>query len=242
MPNTKTQNNTKVSGMGKELNDIVNAIIKKCNDTIVESKNETRFNTSSIVGRNKSKNICDWNITIDNIPVRFNLECQVCRLRENNEYKLILERDLCWNGSIYLGEYLNDVNNYSLEVKMENDVIDKNDITRIIIDLFNFDNLKFCKIKNRFVEKDNIFLKALNYFDLKCENIDECCVCYDKTTTRTKKCNHYLCMECIPKLKTFIPSNSLNYINCPMCKQRVNEMTRENNNTESVSDYNSDQD
>jgi hypothetical protein len=46
-----------------------------------------------------------------------------------------------------------DFNNYSLEVKMENDVIDKNDITRIIIDLFNFDNLKFCKIKNRLLKK-----------------------------------------------------------------------------------------
>jgi hypothetical protein len=48
MPKTKTQNKTEVNGKGKDLDDIVNTIIKKCNDTIVEFKNDKRFNTISI--------------------------------------------------------------------------------------------------------------------------------------------------------------------------------------------------
>jgi hypothetical protein len=239
MPKTKTQNKTEVNGKGKELDDIVNGIIKKCKDTIVEYKNKKKNDTHHHC---ESKNIGYWNIIIDNIPVHFVLNCDVFTLHENNGYKLKLERDINWNGLIYLGENEESFNHHSLEVKVDNDVIDKNDITRIIIDLFNFDNLKFCKINNKFIEKDNIFSKAINYFDLKCENIDECCVCYDKTTIRTKKCKHHICLECLPKIKTFIPYNSPNYINCPMCKQRVKEMNSENDNTENASDYNSDED
>jgi hypothetical protein len=233
MPKTKTQNKTEVNGKGKDLDDIVNTIIKKCNDTIVEFKNVNKNDTSYHC---ESKNICYFNIIIDNIPVHFSLNCKISKFLKDDEYELRLERDVSWDGAIFIGE--NDCfNHLSLEVKVDNDVIDKNDITRIIIDLFNFDNLKFCKIKNRFIEKDNILLKAINYFDLKCENIDECCVCYDKTTIRTKKCKHHICLECLPKVKTFIPPNSLNYINCPMCKQSVNQMSSEKDNTESVSDY-----
>jgi hypothetical protein len=47
MPKTKTQNKTEVNGKGKELDDIVNGIIKKCKDTIVEYKNKKKNDTTS---------------------------------------------------------------------------------------------------------------------------------------------------------------------------------------------------
>ena len=232
MPKTKTQNKTEVNKNGKELDDIVDYIIKKCNEVIEEYKSQE--------GRkmNKVKSINSWNLIIDNIPVRFNLECQVSsKWNENDKRCLSLLRHIHWNDKMYLEEGLDDFNREMIDIKVEKDIIDKNDITRTIIKMFNFDNLKFCKIKNRFVEKDTIFYKAINYFDLKCQYVDECCVCYDKTTTKTKKCNHYLCLECVSKIKTFVPSNSLNYINCPMCKQKVNEIISEtDNNTELVRD------
>jgi hypothetical protein len=233
MPKTKTQNKTEVNKNGKELDDIVDYIIKKCNEVIEEYKSQK--------GRKiyKEKNINSWNLIIDNIPVSFNLECKVSsKWNENDTYILSLLRRIYWNDKICLEENLDNFYSNTIEIKVEKDIIDKNDITRTTIKMFNFDNLKFCKIKNRFVEKDTIFLKAINYFDLKCQDVDECCVCYDKTTTKTRKCNHYLCLECVPKIRTFVPPNSLNYIDCPMCKQKVNEIISEtDNNTASVSDY-----
>lgn len=237
MPKTKTQNKTEVNKNGKELDDIVDYIIKKCNEVIEEYKSQDDKKKSY-----KSKNINCWDLIIDNIPVSFELECDVYTKYQSDTYILYLESKFNWNGKMYLEEGLNNFYYNKNEIKVEKDIIDKNDITRTIISMFNFDNLKFCKIKNRFDEKDCIFLKAINYFDLKCQDVDECCVCYDKTTTLTKKCNHYLCLDCVSKIKTFIPHNSLNYINCPMCKQRVNEMVWEKKIDiyESASDYDED--
>ncbi len=235
MPKTKTQNNTEVNGKGKELDIIVNNIIKSCNDTIKEYKSGDTSNRRP----SKTKNIDSWHIMIDNIPVLMGLNCEVNTLYDdNNKYKLRLERKLYWNGNLFIGE--NDTFSFChKEIKVENDIIDKNDITKNIIKLIDINNLKYCKIQNRFIDKYSIFLNVVNYFGLKCENIDECCVCYDKTITRTKKCNHYLCLECVPKIKTFTPPNNMNYINCPMCKQRVNEINCEEVNAENVSDYDS---
>jgi hypothetical protein len=232
MPKTKTQNKTEVNKNGKELDDIVDYIIKKCNEAIKEFKlQENSY---------QEKSIDYWQLIIDNIPVAFRLEC--CYSKRDNEEILSLIRTIYWFDKMYLEEGLDDFNRDKIIIKVEKDIIDKNDITRTIIKMFNFDNLKFCKIKNRFVEKDTIFLKAINYFDLKCQDVDECCVCYDKTTTKTKKCNHYLCLECVSKIKTFVPPNSLNYINCPMCKQKVNEIIgKADNKTELVSDYDEDE-
>ena len=239
MPKTKTQNKIEVNKNAKELDDIVDYIIKKCNEVIEEYKSEDNKNKI-----HKEKSINCWYLIIDNIPVRLDLECHVnSKWNENDTYILSLFRRIYWNGKMFLEEGLDNFNYSKKEIKVEKDIVDKNDITKTIINMFNFDNLKFCKIKNRFVEKDTIFYKVINYFDLKCQYVDECCVCYDKTTTKTRKCNHYLCLECVPKIRTSIPPNSLNYIDCPMCKQKVNELVSEvDNNTESVIDYDSDED
>jgi len=229
MPNTKTQN-------AKQLNDIVNYIIKTFNELIEEHKSQDGNK------RNKSKNINCWDLKIDNIPVRFQLDCDLYANCRSDEYALYLERTFEWNGKIFLEEGLGDFNREKTEIKVEEDKIDELKTILQIINMFNFDNLKFCKIKNRFVEKDDIFVKAINCFDLNCQDADECCVCYDKTTVKTK-CNHTLCLECISKMKKFIPQTSRNYINCPMCKQKVDDfVTNSNDMCEYVSDEEEDED
>ena len=231
MPKTKKENKMEINSKGKELDEIVNAIIIKCNDTIVEWKKEK--------GERGCKNtyINEWNIKIDNIPVNFSLICKVFKLRHNttfvedSDYKLMICTELDWKGNIYLDEEESTFNNFSYHVKVEKDVIDRNDITRHIIDLFNFNDLKYCKIQNIFVKKEDIFIKVINYFDLKCLiDCDECCICYDKTSFKTEMCKHYICLECVAKMKTIKPPQDMNYFNCPMCKAEVNEMVRRPDN------------
>ena len=42
---------------------------------------------------------------------------------------------------------------------------------------------------------------------------EQCCVCYEMTTTKTKVCNHYICRLCFQNLRqSFI---------CPMCRTRT---------------------
>jgi len=232
MPKTKKENKIEINSKGKELDEIVNAIIIKCNDTIVEWKKQ---------GVSSCEDSCIdlWDIQIDNIPVKFFVKCRVHRSRpiitspespEYYDYKLLIITNLEWNGNIYLDEEISNFNNFSRQVKVVKDVIDRNDITRHIIDLFNFNDLKYCKIRNIFIKKDDIFLKVVNYFDLKCLDCDECCICYDKTTFKTKMCKHSICLECVAKMKTITPCMDANYINCPMCKAEVREMVNRRDN------------
>jgi len=235
MPKTKKENKIEINSKGKELDEIVNGIIIKCNDTIVAWKKEKDC-------RGTDSCIDVWNIQIDNIPVEFTLRCRVHRCTpinnspENNDYKLLLNTNLDWNGHIYLDEEISNFNNFSRQVKVEKDVIDRNDITRHIIDIFNVNDLRYSKLQNMFVKKDDILSKVVNYFDLKYTNGEECCVCYDKTKTRTKMCKHYLCLECVSKMKTIMRRNDLNYMNCPMCKAEVNEIVSLAPNCHSDSD------
>ena len=235
MPKTKKENKMEINSKGKELDEIVNGIIIKCNDTIVAWKKEKDC-------RGTDSCIDVWNIQIDNIPVEFTLRCRVHRFTpinnspENNDYKLLIIANLDWKGNIYMDEEIGNFCNFNLDVKVEKDVIDRNDITRHIIDLFNVNDLRYCKLQNIFVKKDDIFSKVVNYFNLKYTNVEECCVCYDKTRIRTKMCKHYLCLECVSKMKTITPRNSMNYTNCPMCKAEVNEMTLNAVNCDSDSD------
>lgn len=226
MPKTKKENKMEINSKGKELDELVSAIIIKCDETIAVWKNNPHNDRAYHFS--KELFIQSWELIIDNLPIRFVLECRVTSERRySDEYNLFLQGTLQWNGLLCLDN--SDESHVfairSNKINVVNDVIDKNDITRNIIDIFNFSDMKYCKIRNVFGKKDNIFLNAVNYFDLKTMNGDECCVCYDKTITRTKQCNHYLCLQCVSKIKTFIPPNTPDYINCPMCKQRVNKMT-----------------
>jgi len=57
--------------------------------------------------------------------------------------------------------------------------------------------------------------------------MNECCVCYVLTKTKTN-CGHSLCLECISKLKTELHTidmmRNVNHIGCPMCRQRITSL------------------
>lgn len=215
-----TKNKTlKAKGKGKELDSIVNDIIDICNDTIVKYKTEKALKPSAHVGIRED--ITRWNIIIDNIPTIMDVECIV--RSSSDYYMLILKRDLIWDGNVLMEKRKCNQDFFDIEVKK--DVINKNDITKKIIDLFSINDLSFCKCKNTFTRK-NIFYKTANYFDIKLRNVEECCVCYDKTRTHTENCKHYICLECAPKLKTFCryDGDNIPYFKCPMCRENTDEL------------------
>lgn len=63
-----------------------------------------------------------------------------------------------------------------------------------------------CEILSHIPENNNIIL-----------NYSECCVCLDKTKTKTS-CNHYLCAKCESQIKTRT---------CPMCRELYSQYDEE---------------
>ncbi len=219
---TKNTKNKTLKGKGKELDTIVNDIIDICNDTIVEYKTEKALKPSGPHSHTYvHKTITIWNIIIDNIPTSMSMKCNVSQTHLSDDYILSLERTLSWDGIVYMEEsdlFKTDI----MHVEVKKDIINKNDITKKIIDLFSINNLSYCKCRNTFTEKD-IFSKTVNYFDFKLRNVEECCVCYDKTSTQTNNCKHYICLECVSKLKTIrtCVGSEAPYFRCPMCREKT---------------------
>jgi hypothetical protein len=52
---------------------------------------------------------------------------------------------------------------------------------------------------------------------------DECCVCLEETRTKTC-CDHYLCYECMDKIKPkFDEESERDVIHCPLCRGHIAE-------------------
>jgi hypothetical protein len=91
-------------------------------------------------------------------------------------------------------------------------------IKAIMIMKYYINNLKFDKIKNRFVlnKKDNK-IKELSCNVFRCENvsmsIDTCSVCYESTSYKLS-CNHYLCLIC---------RETIQNKKCPLCKKKYTD-------------------
>jgi len=94
----------------------------------------------------------------------------------------------------------------------ENDNKIKNYIYNVLFYIYVFvREFQFDSLFTNFYHKDDIPLMKIDR--LRCMrlfgNIDsECCVCLDKTLSKTE-CNHLLCTKCYSKLKIK---------NCPMCR------------------------
>jgi len=55
-------------------------------------------------------------------------------------------------------------------------------------------------------------------------DIDDCCVCYSPTYTKTG-CEHHVCISCISKIeKVYVDEDNSECINCPMCREEVNSL------------------
>lgn len=76
--------------------------------------------------------------------------------------------------------------------------------------LFEFDIIKNKKLFN-FVDTRINTVLGIDTFDCEYSDSGECCVCYDKTLTKTS-CNHFLCVECWTKINN--PSI------CPYCRHK----------------------
>ena len=66
--------------------------------------------------------------------------------------------------------------------------------------------------KLKFNKLTGMLQEYIEPFDGAFADGDQCCVCYEITSTKTKRCNHYICRLCFQQLKE-------NFV-CPMCRTR----------------------
>jgi hypothetical protein len=96
-------------------------------------------------------------------------------------------------------------------------------LKNITIDKLNGQFVAFRKpINNKFDELWIEFcqeFKEVEHLEL---TIKECCVCFTMTKTITN-CGHFVCLECISKLRIEPPEapEHNQRISCPMCRQRI---------------------
>lgn len=163
-----------------------------------------------------------------NIPVikkmfGFNVESYILiekKLIENNYthiYKLeIISKKLKINNSDYykLFSYEKKILNFSVKNTQKFVNLIKEILPKLIFNkltgLFEFDMMKNNKLINFADTKINNFI-GLDTFGCEYSDSGECCVCYDKTLTKTS-CNHFLCVECWTKIK--------NTSECPYCRYK----------------------
>lgn len=65
-------------------------------------------------------------------------------------------------------------------------------------------------------------LLSIECDNLKIKKIDSCCVCYEKTNTKTR-CKHSLCLKCWSKLQIIDDEEDCLIISCPLCRENIYE-------------------
>jgi hypothetical protein len=95
-------------------------------------------------------------------------------------------------------------------------------------------NLSVMKI-NKYSGKLNCFEVFEGFGDQYLVD-DICCICLDKTMTKTS-CNHSICIECCNYMKTSCPNKDLT---CPLCRNKFLLNDNDNNYDDDSSDDDSD--
>lgn len=98
-------------------------------------------------------------------------------------------------------------------------------LAKIKLDL---EKIKFDKLVGRFVlPKGKIIIEniGIDVFGDTWSTAEECCVCYEKTYTKTS-CEHYLCVECWSNIKKK---------SCPICREFL--CAQEYSDSDSEPDY-----
>ena len=86
-------------------------------------------------------------------------------------------------------------------------------------------DLKYNNLIGNFIKNngDNLFMDT-NPSEYILEkmglDLEDCCVCLEKTTTKLKKCNHTICIECIGKLEVI-----QHFSKCPLCRSKFTSNT-----------------
>ncbi len=83
--------------------------------------------------------------------------------------------------------------------------------------LINMKELKYCKIKNQLINKNeknvhNAFFSVFENMDIN--HLEICSICMENTTTDFP-CGHYCCLKC----KIQLYKNNKNKISCPCCRK-----------------------
>lgn len=155
-----------------------------------------------------------------NFDVESNIAIEKKKISENKYthiFKLeIITKKLKINNSDYykLFSYEKKISNLTIKntykfVNLIKDILPKLIFSKLT-GLFEFDINKNNKLIN-FSDSETNLISGLDAFGTEYSNCGECCVCYDKTFTKTS-CNHFLCVECWTKINN--PSI------CPYCRYK----------------------
>jgi hypothetical protein len=89
--------------------------------------------------------------------------------------------------------------------------------------IYQITQLKYCNLIGKFINIHGTNLirasrNIINEHGLKQMGweIEDCCVCLEKTTTKLKGCNHTICIQCIDRLEN---------ATCPLCRKGFNSTT-----------------
>lgn len=72
--------------------------------------------------------------------------------------------------------------------------------------------------------------------DVDADTSDNCPVCYEATETRTRGCNHKLCVGCFETLKSGLASWE-RHVKCPICRTLFTDIQRQMTDAEKLADY-----
>lgn len=132
------------------------------------------------------------------------------------------------SNTIYVnGERINLYNSGRIELKWKKGLHEFQEAFEKIIMILQ--QLSFDKISSKFVEKKTFYatqiFPELVTIGKAISNIEDCCVCYEKTRRQTPCC-HTLCIPCWSKIK---PVNNIDdedeykITPCPLCRKDISQ-------------------
>jgi len=153
-----------------------------------------------------------------------NVNCNVYILKINNSIKLLITaKNISYT-------YDNDDDDYKklkyYEKTISSKCDEKDDYMHAIQQIYeSLRLLRFDKINGVFKNIDeiddiNILEELLNDVNIN-SYIESCCICTDKTYTKTH-CNHSLCYVCWDQIKC----NENYEIKCPLCRKDINNIIK----------------
>lgn len=169
-----------------------NLVEFKLNIPIIQRVCEFDVQSNIIIEKsvsNTNKFICKFEITSKKI-----------KTKKSNYYKFFtFEKTL-------LKLSVKNTNKFVMDVK---EILPKLNFNKLT-GLFELDLKTNLKINN-FLDVKTNYILGFDTFDTSYADSGDCCVCYEKTLTKTS-CSHFLCVECWTKIK--------NVSECPYCRNK----------------------
>lgn len=114
---------------------------------------------------------------------------------------------------------------YELYYQRSDKIEKDEDVFKLVKFIFDIiPKLKFDKCIGRFVREivrpDYTIFEAFEQCDFIKMTYAQCCVCHERTTTKTE-CNHHLCIQCWDQLKEVEKDNRHAFRYCPLCREEI---------------------